>query len=195
MTDLQEHVEAPGRADLVKQVAEKIKETGVDYIYYQFVSVTGRIVGKGIPAAHWERLAEKGFQLVYGSTANLFVDRHGDYIGYGPESSELVGIPDPETFCQLPWDKRIGRVFCTLFRNREERENAGGALSSDCRGNLRRIHKDFQDKHGHGCVGVLLADFLHISKLDVDDQLGCLHRLQQTFRYFWDSLPHRDVVA
>ncbi len=64
----------------------------------------------------------KGFQLVYGSTANLFVDRHGDYIGYGPESSELVGIPDPETFCQLPWDKRIGRVFCTLFRNREERK-------------------------------------------------------------------------
>ena len=148
MTDLQEHVEAPGRAELVKQVAEKIKETGVDYIYYQFVSVTGRIVGKGIPAAHWERLAEKGFQLVYGSTANLFVDRHGDYIGYGPESSELVGIPDPETFVQLPWDKRIGRVFCTLFRNREERENPGGALSSDCRGNLRRIHNEFQDKHG-----------------------------------------------
>jgi len=41
MTDLQEHVEAPGRAELVKQVVEKIKETGVDYIYYQFVSVTG----------------------------------------------------------------------------------------------------------------------------------------------------------
>ena len=148
MTDLEAHVEQPGRGDLVKQVSEKIKETGVTYIYYQFVSVTGRIVGKGIPAAHWERLAEKGFQLVYGSTANLFVDRHGNYIGYGPESSELVGIPDPETFCQLPWDKRVGRVFCTLFRNREERENPGGVLTSDCRGNLRRIHNAFQDKHG-----------------------------------------------
>ena len=73
MTDLQAHVEAPGRADLVKQVSEKIKETGVDYIYYQFISVTGRIVGKGIPADHWERTAERGFQLVYGSTANLFI--------------------------------------------------------------------------------------------------------------------------
>ena len=29
MTDLEAHVEAPGRADLVKQVSEKIKETGV----------------------------------------------------------------------------------------------------------------------------------------------------------------------
>ena len=80
MTDLEAHVNQPGRDDLVKQVREKIKETGVDYIYYQFVSVTGRIVGKGIPAAHWERIAERGFQLVYGSTANLFVDRHGNYL-------------------------------------------------------------------------------------------------------------------
>ena len=84
---------------------------------------------------------------MYGSTANLYVDRHGDYIGYGPESSELVGIPDPETFCQLPWDKRVARVFCTCFRNREERENPGGHLTSDCRGNLRIIHNEFQDKY------------------------------------------------
>ena len=146
MTDLEAHVNADGRDKLVKQVREKINELGITYIYYQFISVTGRIVGKGIPADHWERTAERGFQLVYGSTANLFVDRHGDYIGYGPESSELVGIPDPETFCQLPWDKRVARVFCTCFRNREERENPGGHLTSDCRGNLRIIHNEFKEK-------------------------------------------------
>ena len=92
MTDLQAHVEAPGRAELVQQVREKINELNIQYIYYQFISVTGRIVGKGIPADHWENIAERGFQLVYGSTANLFIDRHGNYIGYGPEASELVGI-------------------------------------------------------------------------------------------------------
>ena len=147
MTDLDAHVNAEGRDKLVKQVREKINELGITYVYYQFISVTGRIVGKGIPADHWERIAERGFQLVYGSTANLFVDRHGDYIGYGPESSEVVGIPDPETFCQLAWDKRVARVFCTCFRNREERENPGGHLTSDCRGNLRIIHNEFQDKY------------------------------------------------
>ena len=155
MTDLETHVNAPGRADLVKQVRQKIDSLGVTYIYYQFVSVTGRIVGKGIPADHWETVSERGFQLVYGSTANLFVDRHRNYIGYGPEASELVGIPDPETFVQLPWDKRVARVFCTLFRNREERVNPGGHLTSDCRGNLRIIHAQFQKEHGlhlrHGC--------------------------------------------
>jgi len=146
-TDLENYVNRPGREDLVRQVREKITELGITYIYYQFVSVTGRIVGKGIPADHWERTAERGFQLVYGATANLFVDRLGNYIGYGPEAPELVGIPDPETFCQLPWDKRVARVFCTCFRNREEKENPGAFLSSDCRGNLRRIHQEFQDAH------------------------------------------------
>jgi glutamine synthetase len=156
MTDLEAHVNAKGRKELVKQVREKIKELGIQYIYYQFVSVTGRIVGKGIPADHWETVAERGFQLVYGSTANLFVDRHRNYIGYGPEASELVGIPDPETFVQLPWDKRVARVFCTCFRNREEKQNPGAHLTSDCRGNLRIFHEEFKKAHRglhlrHGC--------------------------------------------
>jgi glutamine synthetase len=156
MTDLEAHVDAAGRGDLVKQVREKINQLGIQYIYCQFVSVTGRIVGKGIPADHWEGVAERGFQLVYGSTANLYVDRHKNYIGYGAEASELVGIPDPETFVQLPWDKRLARVFCTCFRNREERENPGGHLTSDCRGNLRIIHEEFKKAHKglhlrHGC--------------------------------------------
>ena len=136
-TDLEAHVAADGRRDLVKQVRAHIDKLGIQYIYYQFVSVTGRIVGKGVPADHWESICEKGFQLVYGATANLFVDRHKKYIGYGPEASELVGIPDPETFVQLPWDKRVARVFCTCFRNREEPVDPGAHLTSDCRGNLR----------------------------------------------------------
>ena len=146
-TDLEAYVEQDGRADLVSEVRRKIDELGVQYIYYQFVSVTGRIMGKGIPADHWERTAERGFQLVYGSTANLFVDRYSNYIGYGPESWELVGIPDPDTFVQLPWDKRCARVFCVLFRNREEPENPGAFLTSDCRGNLIRHQQEFREKH------------------------------------------------
>ena len=85
MTDLENFVNQKGRDSLVKDVRKKINDLGITYIYYQFVSVTGRIVGKGVPADHWESLSEKGFQLVYGATANLFVDRHGNYIGYGPE--------------------------------------------------------------------------------------------------------------
>ena len=66
MTDLDKHVNQPGRAKLVKQVRSKINELGIEYIFFQFISVTGRVVGKGIPTDHWERTCEKGFQLVYG---------------------------------------------------------------------------------------------------------------------------------
>ncbi len=147
MSDLEEFVRQDGREEQVRQVRAKIDELGVSFIYYQFISVTGRIMGKGVPADHWETLAERGFQLVYGSTANLFIDRQFEYIGYGPEAWELVGIPEPDSFIQLPWDKRCARVFCTLFRGREHPEDAGSFLSADCRGNLRRIHEQFKKDH------------------------------------------------
>src|SRR5215469_3492447 len=146
-TELEAFVRRPGRREQVAKVRAKINELGIDYIYCEFISVTGRIVGKGIPADHWESVADRGFQLVYGATANLFTDRHSQYIGYGPEASELVGIPEPETFVQLPWEKRVARVYCTCFRNREEPERPGDFLTSDCRSNLRRIHEQFSKDH------------------------------------------------
>jgi glutamine synthetase len=151
-TDLERFVSAPGRDDLVNDVRQQIDAAGVTYIYYQFISVTGRIMGKGVPAAHWESMAKKGFQLVYGATANLFTDRHGNYIGYGPEAAELVGLPQPETFMQLPWeqtgDAKVARVWCVCFRNREERDDPGGFLTSDCRGNLIRLQQEFEEDTG-----------------------------------------------
>jgi glutamine synthetase len=147
-TDIEQFVDAKGRDAAVREVRKRIDAEGVEYMYYQFVSVTGRIMGKGIPSAHWDRIANAGFQLVYGSTANLFIDRHGDYIGYGPEARELVGIPEPETFEVLPWDKKTARVFCTLFRGREEEVDGGAFLTSDCRGNLKRLHAEFEQETG-----------------------------------------------
>ena len=46
MTDLEKHVNQPGRAKLVKNVREKINELGITYIYFQFISVTGRVFRK-----------------------------------------------------------------------------------------------------------------------------------------------------
>jgi len=128
MTDLDAFVEQKGREDLVNEVRRKIDALDIRYVYIQYPTVTGRIVGKGIPAQHWEHVARMGVQLVYGSVANLATDRRGRYLGYGAEASELVAIPEPETFAQLPWDKKVARVFATLFRNREEPEEPGAYL-------------------------------------------------------------------
>jgi glutamine synthetase len=147
-TDLEAFVSAEGRDERVAEVRRRIDELGITYVYYQFPSVTGRIMGKGVPAPHWETIAEKGFQLVYGATANLFTDRHGNYIGYGPEAAELVGVPEPETFMPLPWDSRVARVWVTCFRNREERDDPGAFLTSDCRANLKRLQADLTEATG-----------------------------------------------
>ena len=148
MTDLDTYCANPTRAELVREVRAKIDAFGIDYIYYQYISVTGRIMGKAVPTRHWESVAAKGIQTWYGGVANVFADRGGNLIGFAPNSSELLALPDPETFCQLPWNKRIGRVFCTVFRNREEPENPAAFLDTDGRGNLRRIHEQFKTDHG-----------------------------------------------
>ena len=108
-SDLEAWVNAPGRDELVREVRQKIDALGIEYLYFQFISVTGRFVGKGIPAQHWERTANKGFQLVYGSTANLFTDRHGQYIGYGlpAQGLQLAGArQDPEQVGLRPVGER-----------------------------------------------------------------------------------------
>ena len=64
MTDLEKHVNQPGRAKLVKQFRAKINELGIEYIFFQFISVTGRVVGKGIPTDHWERTCERNGKLI-----------------------------------------------------------------------------------------------------------------------------------
>ena len=186
-SDLEGFVSQPGRAEAIEAVQRQIVEQGVEYMYYQFVSVTGRIMGKGIPAAHWERIANAGFQLVYGSTANLFTDRHGNYIGYGPEARELVGIAEPETFNILPWDPKTARVWCTLFRGREEEVDGGAFLTSDCRGNLKRIHAKFTEGHRTAPSG------RHRARDDVAEG----RRRRQAHRRGQDEavlLPHRSVL-
>ena len=105
-------------------------------------------MGKGVPAKHWEATAEKGFQLVYGAMANLFVDRHGEYIGYGPEAMELVGHPGARHLhAAAVGQPRVARVWCICFRNREEREDPGAFLTADCRGNLQRIARRVRGPH------------------------------------------------
>ncbi|MEX2648634.1 MAG: glutamine synthetase [Alphaproteobacteria bacterium] len=156
MTDLDRFLQDPKRDELVRLAREIIDRSGVEYIYYQYVSITGRIMGKGAPANHWERMARQGLQTWIGGLTNVQPDRRGNLIGFGPHTHEIVTMPDPETFCQLPWDRRLARVFCTVFHMREDAARPGALMDADCRGTLRRIHARFQQDHGglhlrHGC--------------------------------------------
>ena len=147
MSDLEKYMADKKRPELVKQVRAKIDELGIDYIYYQYLSITGRIMGKAVPASHWEAMAESGTQTWLGGVSNVFADRAGNLIGFAPNASEMLSMPDPETFCQLPWNKRMARVFCTGFWCREDPDKPGLYLDSDTRGNLRRVDDAFREAH------------------------------------------------
>src|SRR5436305_829393 len=56
--------------------------------------------------------------------------------------------PLPPLWEPPPWDGKVARVWCTCFRNREDQEAPGSFLTSDCRGNLKRIQTDFEERTG-----------------------------------------------
>ncbi|WJS87123.1 glutamine synthetase family protein [Paracoccus sp. TOH] len=146
-SDLMREVADPLRQERVARVREKIDRLGIEYIYYQYVTITGRVLGKSVPARHWEQNARKGVQTWIGGIANLTIDIRGDLIGFSANDGECLALPDPETFCQLPWEKKVARVFCTLFRTLDEPENPGSYFECDTRGNLKRFDREFREKN------------------------------------------------
>ena len=63
---------------------------GVEYIYYQGVTITGRVIGKVVPARHLARNAEKGVQLHRTAAADLQTTREGQLLGGGVEAAEFT---------------------------------------------------------------------------------------------------------
>jgi glutamine synthetase len=141
---LEEARSQPGRRERIEELTRRIEEEGIRYIFFQQVSVTGRVMGKGVVADFFPQVAEKGYQLVYGATANLFTDRAGNYIGFGPEESELAAIADLDTFAVLPWDPRVARVYCDCYDT-----ETGELLDADPRQNLKRVVHEFEEELGY----------------------------------------------
>jgi glutamine synthetase len=141
---LEEARNDPERQDKIRRIRGLIDELGIKYIFFQQVSVSGHVNGKGVAASMWERVATEGYQLVYGATADLFVDRADRYIGFGPEESELAAIADLDTFAQLPWDPRVARVFCDCYDT-----ETGKLLEADPRQNLKRTVNEIEAELGY----------------------------------------------
>src|SRR5438067_470173 len=141
---LEEARSAPGRAERIEQLTRLIEERDIKYVFFQQVSITGRVMGKGVVSTFFPQVAEKGYQLVYGATANLFTDRSGNYIGFGPEESELAAMADLDTFAVLPWDERVARVYCDCYAT-----ETGELLDADCRQNLKNVVAQFEQELGY----------------------------------------------
>ncbi|MFN8193433.1 MAG: glutamine synthetase family protein [Nocardioidaceae bacterium] len=147
-TALDTHREENATSDDLQSVLSTIKEQGVEFVYYQSVTITGRVVGKVLPARHFERLAAKGIQQHRTAAANLQATREGELMGGGVNAAEYTAVPDLDTFAVLPWDTRMARVFCRLYEPDHLAEGAGAPYACDSRGLLHRVHAGFTARTG-----------------------------------------------
>jgi len=145
-TALDEHKERNAAA--MDDVTARVQESGVEFIYYQTVSLTGRIVGKVVPARHLRRNLERGVNLHRTAMSDLQVDRFGNLLGGGTEAREFTAVPDADTFAVLPWDTTVGRFFCSVYEPGHFPEIGGSPLATDARSNLRRVHDAFTEATG-----------------------------------------------
>ncbi|MDQ2940147.1 MAG: glutamine synthetase family protein, partial [Actinomycetota bacterium] len=160
---LAEAREAPGRAERIAEIAAEIEREGIEYVFFQQVSVSGHINGKGVVASYFSQVAERGYQLVYGATADLFTDRQENYIGFGPEESELAAIADLSTFRRLPWDPRVARVYCDCYDT-----ETGELLDADPRQNLKRIAHDVEEELGYSFLCGIEPEMMWLKRRDED---------------------------
>ena len=98
--------------------------------------MTGRVIGKVVPAKHLSRNLDKGVNLHRTAICDLMGDRNGgDLFGGGAYAAEFTAMPDIDTFQVLPWDTSVGRFLCQVYEPDHLPEVGGEHLATDSRGN------------------------------------------------------------
>ncbi|MDZ4234756.1 MAG: glutamine synthetase, partial [Dietzia sp.] len=69
-TPLDAHRQSNADSPDLAAALSTINDRGVEFVYFQAVTITGRVVGKVAPARHFERLATKGVQQHQTAVAN-----------------------------------------------------------------------------------------------------------------------------
>jgi glutamine synthetase len=149
VTMLDEALGEGARTTALQEVGARIREQGVRHVYLQYTSVPGRVMGKVVPAAHFERIAENGLAWTYLSAGGFTLDINGNVLG--PSSAacaEGLLVPDLDTFRVLPWDTEMGRVICDHFHGPDDPERPGAVAEGDSRSNLKRVHAEFEEELG-----------------------------------------------
>jgi glutamine synthetase len=125
---------APGRDARIAEIQCRIEAEGIQYVFFQQVSVSGHVNGKGVVSDFFAQVAKNGYQLVYGATADLFLDRHDNYIGFGrtPPSSRRSPTSTPSPSCRGTRAWPASTATATTPR-------PGGLLESDPRQNLKVV--------------------------------------------------------
>ena len=118
-------------------------------MYYQGVTITGRVIGKVVPAKHLRRNLDRGVKLHRTAISDLQSDRAGNLLGGGVHAAEFTAMPDLDTFAVLPWDTTVARFFTQIYEPDHLPEVGGRRLGDrQPRRTCERVHADFTARTG-----------------------------------------------
>ena len=95
------------RDEAKEYVLRSVRENDVKFIRFWFTDILGHLKGFALTAQELENALEQGAGID-GSSIEGFARI---------DESDMVAIPDPNTFCILPWRPRqnaVARVFCDI---------------------------------------------------------------------------------
>ncbi|MDJ1372515.1 glutamine synthetase family protein [Gulosibacter molinativorax] len=147
-TAFSRHQAANLRPETVQALGDRIRESGVKYIYYMLPTLGSRTVAKVVPAELYERMLKKGIAFHRTALTDLQTSREGELIGGGVDAHEFWGLPEPETFQVLPWDTEVGRIFCTAYDPPHLGEGGGRLVALDTRALFKAAHRGFTERTG-----------------------------------------------
>ena len=99
---------APQTEDDVRKLVE---DSGIEFLFAQFVDMHGKPSAKLVPAHHLDDLLTEG--------AGFAGFAAGD-IGQGPHHPDLIAMPDVSSFTPLPWRPGVARFACDVTVEGEE---------------------------------------------------------------------------
>ena len=90
LADLYDDIERNAQIDAIHR---RFVETGVKHIYFQYVTLQGRVLAKVVPTEFWPEAARQGISLAYVVPGGFHVAISGDILGEGGTATQEVQQP------------------------------------------------------------------------------------------------------
>jgi glutamine synthetase len=95
---------------VANELADRLKQDGIDYILAQWVDIHGTPRCKGVPASAIEQFLAGSAGFAGAATVGM---------GQGPHSHDLVGMPDLGSYTIVPWETGVARFACDIVVDNE----------------------------------------------------------------------------
>ena len=86
-------------------VRKEIKRLKVEFLFAQFVDMSARPSAKLVPAHHLDDLFTEGAGFAGFAAGEM---------GQGPHDTDMMAIPDPNSFTPIPWQPDLARFACDI---------------------------------------------------------------------------------